>query len=200
MDKDSCKTDQLAELSNFGVSWQTWKNWTYIQNDRDYPILSSLEKNELIKNYEENKRKNQIFSSMTCIQNFYKSDTYRNRINYIDMLNTNNYWFWREHFYKIFSYDYMYRDEDRSNENGRWWRRQLNEEHQLYYSDSDDDDLDELEPTFASLHPDLEGNDDEEEDDDDDDDDEEDDDDSSDDDHDDEEKQMESLDDTPTPM
>ena len=167
IDKDCQRCDILSELSRFGVSYQTWKQWNYRKGAYD-KILSGAEKKKLLQDYQDKKRHQMIFTTMTSIQDFFKSNSYRNKIKYIDMLRDDNYWFWRKHFIEICD-EHLYKNGDddekeTSAQNPRWWKRQLNPAHGFQFSDSstdsdlleDDDDNNNNNDAFDDVHVDFE--------------------------------------------
>ena len=208
MDKECSKLDEINALSRFGVTHKTWKRWISRSNFSYDKYLSNSEKKKLINDHENKKRNDTSFSAMHCVQNFFKSHAYRNNVAYIDMLKGDNYWFWREHFFKIFTLDNINSQDETSKDNIRWWKRQINEEHNYDSEHSYDflvNNFDRLHPILDVSTDDEDDEDEEEEEDEEDEEDDEDKDDEEDEEdeeehHEEEEKQEElelTLDDTP---
>ena len=98
IDSDDDNDEILHKLSAFAISTQRWKNWNR-NNDYFNNIMNSVEQNESLIAHQKEKQTaaNHVFE---CVTEFYKSKNFET-IGYCNLLNKQNYWFWRRHFVSI---------------------------------------------------------------------------------------------------
>ena len=124
-----CNTRQIPSINQhlykFGIPFRIARNW--LRNNRIYKIISEHEKIDLLEEHSQTQHLNSNISQsiFECMQSFYRSKYY-DKLAYIQLLDDQNYWWWRQHFTEI------HRDIDdeiilrvNSNEDPLWWQQQV---------------------------------------------------------------------------
>lgn len=117
---------------SFAVPFRYFKNW--VQPVRLSKIITNEEKVQLLSNYESEPKS---LSRFDCMKSFYNSESY-DRIAYIETLEIQNYWWWRQHFiYETYEEERTLR----SDVDPEWWKSQcIDSEGEFKYMEDDSDE------------------------------------------------------------
>ena len=135
-------------MYKYGIPFRVARNW--LRNNRIYKIISEDEKINLLDEHSETQHLHSNISEsiFECMQNFYRSKHY-DKLAYIELLDDQNYWWWRQHFTELNNLDD--RPEIDSNKDPLWWKQQVifpgddDYAYRRWDDDDDDDDSDQEE-------------------------------------------------------
>ena len=132
-DENASKCAILSELKKFGIPYKTWYRWT---KRADWDEFVSASEKQHSNAEHEARQYNNNSSTFSNLRLFYKSDSYKNNIQWSEFLENRNYWFWRKHFISPLNLDDNFALQNQ-------WHITLSDQHYIEYSHNEDSSSDD---------------------------------------------------------